>query len=306
VLLHGQSLTIERPARATGLAVGAVVSGVALLMALALLMRGLDWPTSFPQFLAYLGAGVMLVVALVFGFWTYACATMQYVVDPAGVSIRWGPVAHRIPASQIQSVARGKGGEAPKVAGVGWPGYHAGRGEAPGHERVLFFSTHRLPEDVVYVSTPTVTYGVSPQDPARFMSAIERARASGEDGGDEAVVERDVLAAHPIWSDRVAQLLLLGAVAVNVALWGFVLAVYPDLSNEIAIEFPPVGDIATLESREEILKIPATATAMLALNLFVAVLFQPRERAATYLVLSGTVFFQVVFWVAAVVAVINA
>jgi hypothetical protein len=306
VLLHGQSLTIERPSRAIGLACGAAVSGVALLIALVLLMRGLDWPTSFPQFLAYLGAALMLVVALVFGFWTYACATMQYVVDPAGVSIRWGPVSHRIPAGQIHSVVRGKGGEEPKVGGVGWPGYHAGRGEVAGHERVLFFSTHRLPEDVVYITTPNLTYGVSPQDPGRFMSAIDRARNSGEDGGDEAIVERDMLAAHPIWSDRAAQVLVLLSVAINAALWGFVLAAYPDLSNEITIEFPPVGDITTLESRDEILQIPATATAMLAVNLLVAFLFQPRERAATYLVLSGTVFFQVLFWVAAIVAVINA
>jgi len=42
------------------------------------------------------------------------------------------------------------------------------------------------------------------------------------------------------------------------------------------------------------------------MNVVAALLFHPKERAVTYLLLSGAVFFQVVFWVAAVVAVVNA
>ena len=93
---------------------------------------------------------------------------------------------------------------------------------------------------------------------------------------------------------------------LNLALWGYVFAVYPDLSNEITIEFPPIGDITTLESRDEILKIPGTASVILGVNLLASFVFQPRERAATYLLLSGTALFQVVFWAAAIVAVVNA
>ena len=114
------------------------------------------------------------------------------------------------------------------------------------------------------------------------------------------------MAAHPIWSDRVAQLLMLAALALNVALWAYIFANYPDMSNEITIEFPPIGDITTLHSRDAIFRIPGTASAVLGVNLVASLLFQPRERAATYLLLSGTIFLQVVFWVAAVVAVVNA
>jgi hypothetical protein len=287
------------------MAVGIGLSAFTLVVALALLGRALDWPASFPQFLAYAGAALMALVALAFAFWTYACATLGYVLGGEELVVRWGPLSHRIPLSAITSVTPGRGEQRPRIAGIGWMGYHAGRGEVDGIGRVLFFSTHRVPEEIVYVQTADVAYGLSPQDPARFVAGLEKARKAG-DGAGTPLVEREIIAAHPIWSDRVAQWLTLAAVLMNAALWGYLLASYPDLSNEIAIEFPPIGDITTLQPKDEILKIPATASAVLAVNLLAALLFHPKERAATYLLLSGTVFFQAVFWVAAVVAVLNA
>lgn len=307
VLLNSQSLTVERPARSVGIAVGAAITSFSLLLAALLLVRGAGWPVSFPGFLAYAGGAVLLAAGLMFAFWTYACATLRYVLSADAVTVQWGPVAHRIPVANIASVLQGRAGVRPEVMGIGWPGYHVGLGRAGTFPRVLFFSTHRVPEDVVYIETPDVVYALSPQDSARFVAAVERA-VEGVEPSESAApeVRREHLAAHPAWSDRLGQYLALAAVLLNAAVWGFIFAVYPDLSNEITIEFPPVGDITTLQDRSEVLKIPATATAILAVNLLVAFIFQPRERAATYLLLSGTVFFQVVFIAAAIVAVANA
>jgi hypothetical protein len=232
---------------------------------------------------------------------------MYYVVGGGHVSVHWGPFTQRIPVSEIQSIVHGRGEHRPQINGINWFGCHVGRGETAGVGPVLFYSTHRVPEEIVYVRTATVAYGVSPQDPARFISQVERVKRSPPPAEpDLPALSRDFPAAHPIWADRVAQWLALAAVLLNVALWGFICAVYPDLSAEITIEFPPIGEVTTLHEKNEILKIPATATAFLALNLGAALLFQARERAATYLILSGTIFFQVVFWVAAIVAVVNA
>src|SRR3989442_1546543 len=46
VLLKGQGLTIERPARTTGTLVGAGASSIALILALALVLRASGWPVS--------------------------------------------------------------------------------------------------------------------------------------------------------------------------------------------------------------------------------------------------------------------
>jgi len=310
VLLKGQGLTIERPARSTGAAVGIVVSGVALALSMALLARGLGWPTSWPAFTAYVGAGLLIAVAAAFAFWTWACITMRYMVGPAGVTIRWGPIRHQIPITRIEAITAGRLEQNPTVRGIGWLGYHVGRGRAGNFENVLFFSTHRSPQEIVYVSTADTSYAISPRDPARFASEIQRfyqlAVSKGENLDGEPTVERDLVAAHPIWTDRTAQYLALGGVLINLVLWGYIFANYPELSNQITIEFPPIGSITTLHSRDEIFKIPATATAILGLNFVFSLLFQPRERAATYLLLTGSVFFQVAFLVAAVVAIVNA
>jgi hypothetical protein len=289
------------------MAIGIVASGVAFALALALLARGLGWPVSWPQFLAYAGAGVLAAVAATFAFWTWACATMRYAVSTAGITIRWGPIRHHIPINRVQLMIRGKGDERPRIFGVSWLGYHVGRGEVGDEKRVLFFSTHRTPEEIVYIRTEDAIYAVSPQDPSRFITDSQKAyEASHGEAPAGPLVERDFVAAHPIWSDRIAQLLTLAAVALVASLWAYIFANYPNMNNEITIKFPPVGDITTLHSRDQIFKIPGTASAILAVNFVAALLFQPRERAATYLLLSGTIFLLVVFWVAAIVAVVNA
>ncbi len=307
VLLEGQGVTIQRPARSAGTVVGLVATGFALALSLVLLARALGWPVSWPQFVAYAGAGAMLVVALAFGFWTFAGANMRYIVSTAGITIRWGPIRHHIPMNRIQLMIKGRGEEHPRVRGVSWFGYHVGRGEVGDEKRVLFFSTHRAPQDIVYIRTDDTIYAVSPQDGSRFITDAQKAyEASQEHEAAGPPVERDFVAAHPIWSDRLGQLLLFGSVVANLALWAYIFASYPDLSSEITIEFPPLGDITTLRSRDQIFQVPGTASAILAVNVVASLLFQPRERAAAYLLLSGTIFLQVVFWVAAVVAVVNA
>ena len=165
MLLQGQGVTIERPARSAGTAIGLGASGVALALSLALLARGLGWPVSWPQFVAYAGAGVMLAVAATFAFWAYACATMRYIVEHGRHHHPLGPDPpphpdHPHPADDPRPAAK----SARASRGVSWFGYHVGRGEVGDEKRVLFFSTHRVPEDIVYIRTEDAIYAVSPQD----------------------------------------------------------------------------------------------------------------------------------------------
>jgi len=139
----------------------------------------------------------------------------------------------------------------------------------------------------------------------RFMATAERLRQAGHPNNG-LTVERRLLAAHPIWSDRLAQGLAGGMALLNVALWGYLFTVYPDLSGQITLQFPPVGDIVDLHSRQEIFKIPGTAAAFLAVNLLAALGLQRHERAVTYFLLGGAALLQVLFWAAAGIAIINA
>jgi hypothetical protein len=305
LLLKGQGVVVTHPDRIPGIVVGAGAAALALVLAVALLVTAIGWPVSFPAFLAYFGAGVLFVVALAFAFWAYCCYTLRYLLDRSGLTIVWGPIKHFVSIDNIEKLTPGRGENRVSVRGLGWWGYHVGRGSVEPVGDVLFFSTHRSAEDLVFIHTPAVVYAISPQDPVRFISDAQKLKTSPKPT-KKSGVERDILAGHPIWADRVAQALAATAVVLNILLWGFMFAVYPELDSQITIEFPPVGDITTLQSREEILKIPATATAILAINLLAGLAFEYRERAATYLLLSGAVFFQLIFWFAAGVAIVNA
>ena len=286
------------------MAAAAFLSAIAAVLATALIVKATTWPVSLTQFVAIVSATVLIALAVVFAFWAYACYTLHYTVDRNGLTIAWGTIRHYIPMERIEGLSAGRGEDRPDLWGLSWPGLRVGRALVGGKE-VLFYSTHRSPEEIVYVRTPSATYAVSPQDPARFMAEVGRFRRSAKPGGSE-IVQRDIVGSHPIWADRVAQILALAAVLTNLALWGYVFAVYRDLSPQITIEFPPLGEITDVHSRNELLMIPAAALAVLAVNLVAGLAFQWRERAATYLLLSGSVFLQLLFWVSAGIAVANA
>ena len=286
------------------MAAAAFLSAVAAVLAIALIVKATTWPVSLTQFVAIVSATVLIALAVVFAFWAYACYTLHYTVDRNGLTIAWGTIRHYIPMERIEGLSAGRGEDRPDLWGLSWPGLRVGRALVGGKE-VLFYSTHRSPEEIVYVRTPSATYAVSPQDPARFIAEVERFRRSAKPGGSE-IVQRDIVGSHPIWADRVAQILALAAVLTNLALWGYVFAVYRDLSPQITIEFPPLDEITDVHSRNELLVIPAAALAVLAVNLVAGLAFQWRERAATYLLLSGSVFLQLLFWVSAGIAVANA
>ena len=287
-----------------GVAVAAVPAVIAAILGLALVAKAATWPISLTQFAAITGAIVLIVLAVVFAFWAFACYTLHYVVNRSGLTIAWGTLRHIIPMERIEGFSLGRGEDRPTLSGLSWPGLHVGRGLVGGKE-ALFNSTHRSPEEILYVRTSAVTYAVSPQDPPRFIAEVERFKRAARRGGEESV-QRDIVGGHPIWADRVAQWLALAAVLINLGLWGYVFAIYPDLSPQITIEFPPLGDITDVHSRGQILWIPGAALAILAVNLIAGLALQWRERAATYLLLSGGVFVQLLFWVSAGIAVSNA
>jgi len=286
--------------------VGALPAALALSLSIALAIKAAGWPISWASFLAYLGAIALFLLALLFAFWAYACSSLRYLIDRSGLLIRWGPIRHFIPINGIEKLVLGRGEQRPHLRGLSWWGYHIGRGSVQDVGEVLFFSTHRSPEEEVYLQTAIATYGLSPQDPARFSQEVQRFQKVGRPASSEAV-QRHPLAAHAAWSDRIAQGLALAGILLNVALFGYLFAIYPDLSNRITIEFPPIGPITSLGSKREVLQIPAVALAILVADVLAAALaFQWRERAAAYLFLSGAIFLQVLFWVAAAIAIANA
>ncbi len=295
-----------RPARLIGTATGAVIVALALLLAALLMAFASPWAISAAKFLAFAVAFCLLALAAIFAYWTYACFTMSYSLDEKGLSIRWGLIRQFIPLGQIERCVPGREARFLQIRGVNWWCYHVGKASVVGIGEVLFYSTHQLAWEVIYIVTPSGSYAISPENSVRFTMEMQRLQrpqpAEEEEEAPRQRAEHPLVAKHPFWLDQRGQALALIAVLANVALFGFVFAIYPGLADQLNLAFPPLGQ-TDLRPKSEVLQIPATALALLAVTLAAGLAVHKWERAASYLLFAGAILIQSLFWVAAAIAV---
>jgi hypothetical protein len=294
---------VYRPERVIGTLTGAALVATATILAALLVAFAVPWEISTAKFLAFVGASVLLALALLFAYWSYACFNMRYTLGENGLSIRWGLLHQFVPLSQIERFVPGREARLSQIRGVNWWGCHVGLGSVAGLGEVLFYSTHQSAWEPIYIVTATRTYAISPENGVRFTMALERL-LEGEKPGDavEQRAEHPAVATHPFWLDRYAQALLLAAVLSSAALMGFVFGVYPGLADNLNLAFPPLGE-PELRPKREVLQIPLTALALLAVSLAAGLAVHRWERAASYLLFGGAIFLQGLFWVAAAIAI---
>ena len=296
---------IYRPARLIGTATGAAIATLALLLAALLMAFASPWAISAAKFLAFGTAFLLIALAAIFAYWTYACFTMSYALDEKGLSIRWGLIRQFIPLSRIERCVPGREARFPEIRGVNWWGYHVGRASVAGIGEVLFYSNHQSPWELTYIATSSRSYAISPENSVRFTTELQRLQRSQTAAAEEAPrqgAEHPLVATYPFWLDRYGQALALIAVLANVALFGFIFAVYPGLADHLNLAFPPLGQ-TELRPKREVLQIPATALALLAVSLAAGLAVHRWERAASYLLLAGAILLQGLFLIAAAIAV---
>ena len=303
VLLEGEDLAAESPAGWRGALCAAALALGCLGLAALTVLRVDGWPISWPRFLAYLSAGLLLALGLCFAYWAYACRSLRYVLTREHLGIRFGLVWHLVPWAAVREVAGVE--RRPKVSGLAWWGLRAGRGQEEDGAPVLAFATRWRPDALVRVQAASATYLLSPNDPVRFL-ALARRLAHAARGRPEALERSERLgpAALPLFGDPASALLLALGLALGLGLLAYICAIYPGLSEQVNLVLPPLGQDQAMVPKKELLKLPATALALLGVNVLVGLLLHLRERAAAHLLLSGGVLMQVLFW-AATAAVVS-
>ena len=292
------------PPRATGIALGALASAWAFLFAALLVLRGATEPVSLSTVFCYLyrrasSWASRLVIA---AYWTYACGEPALHTRPERPHDPLGLRPTGRPPRQRQAAGPRRAHHAAGISGIDWPGYHVGRAEVRELGETLFYSTHRRLADIVYVVTPSLTYAVSPLNPTQFIEA------SGDGAEAEPAIplrqapHRVSLLDQPFWLDRYAQGLAVAAVLLCAATFGVIFRNYAGLPQNMAISFPPL-DVERIASKHDLLSLPATAFAVLAVSLVVGFAVRAWERLASYIVLASLVAVQVVFLWGAAVAV---
>ncbi len=287
-----------QPHRTLGLLVGTVLGIWPAIIGVLLLNAGITAEIGLSQLGAYVGTVAAAALAALFGYWCYGLSTLSYQLDRNGLVIQWGTTRQVIPLETIERLVPGHSLDAsPRVNGISWPGYHVGRAKLDRIGEVLVYSTHRSPEQVLYVMSSQHTYAISVDDHAGFADEIQRRLELGPTASITHRVERWGIAAQALWLDRTAQTLIIIALATAVAMWAQVVVQYPTLPATLELTFPPAGStsFATVVARDAILELPRAATALLALNLTVGVLAHGWNRAAGYVLFLAAAGIQLAF-----------
>jgi hypothetical protein len=300
------SLTIFKPATSVGTLFGAGVVAFCFGLGAILLLKGLNHEVAMAQLYPLLAAGFFFAMGCLYLYWTWCCRTLRYAIDRNALSIRWGALMQVIPLDRIEQLVPAEGSEHPFIEGVGWfwPGHHVGRAFVPmmGGD-VLFYSTHRTMNEVLYVQTPDETYAISVPDQQVFAQTVQSAQARGPLFEQRQAVHRWGIAAQSFWVDPNARLLAAALVASFVAVLAYVLHQYPGLSQSVPLRFPSLGGIVRVTDKSEMLDIPRSALGFMALNLTLAVLLHSWERMVGYVLLLAGIAVEVMLLIAAAVAV---
>jgi len=292
-----------RPPRSLGVMTGGAFAAWCFIVATALVVRALTIDVGLGAIALHIVASIFFLLGLLFAYWTYSVGTMRYSLDRNMLTIAWGDIRQRVPMSQIERLVPGRELPAPKVAGVNWVGHQVGRGHVEGGVgETLFYSTHRSPEELLYIVTPQQSYAISIDDEVAFADAVQQRQRLGSLVSVPQAPERLYLAAQPFWEDRFAQALAFAAFGTFFAMFAYISHQYPGLPPSIALSFPELDGVTRVASKDELLKMPATGIGLLLVNLALAFIAHSWERMVGYVLLVAAVAAEATLLAGAIIA----
>lgn len=291
-----------RPPRALGVIVGGGLAAWAVVAAILSLGVARSGDPEFKTFLAWVFAGVCLLLTLLFAQWAYNLFTLSYLVDRDTLTIRWGFRRLVVPVASIQRMVPGRTMDSASVKGLNWWGCHVGTADVKRVGFTLFYSTHSTPDELLYVVTTAEAYALTVLDQAAFAEEIQARAALAPVEEQMHRAEVRGLAALPFWRDQPA-IATLGFAAVLFAVMGsYVFLNYSGLPEVVELSFPELGGLVRVGDRGEILRIAYLGAGLLGVNAVAGFIIHARERAAGLWVFAGTGLLQVVLLGAAVIA----
>ena len=279
--------------------------GAALFLGLAALASGLfaiRQPVGFAMFLGLLvgfvcGALAILVLVLTIGYFL-----MRYRFEPAGLAVNWLGRRELIAYDRVDGIFAGQRlGQAMRVRGLNWPGFHVGVGRTRVMGFVRYFVTTGDLNEIALIVTPDVTFALSPADAAGFRrELIERVEASEQASSPRCHVGESA-EARPASSplrDVTLAATILASIAVIVLTGLYIGARWSGIPDVLPMQFSRDGTVLAYGQREDIFKLPGIGAAILIANLGIGLSIYARERAAARMLWAISVVVQVLMMVA--------
>ncbi|WP_169239952.1 PH domain-containing protein [Candidatus Roseilinea sp. NK_OTU-006] len=279
---------------------GVIATVIAVFGAIASAIAAALVPLSGLTFLFVVSAIALLALAIWLGYHTYQLAYASYSLDRNAFVIRWGALREVVPMGDVQRViAAEEVADELRLLRVPLPGWWFGVGSHPALGKVRFYATEP-PEQQIIVVTPECSYAVSPYDGEAFSDAF---RIRLEMRPTQNVTHARLLpgfANWRIWRDKTALTLLILAVALNLALFGFSAMRFPAASAQIALHFDASGSVDRLGEKSQLFVPPALGLITLAISLVAGLgLYRKGETLAAFMIWGGSAATQLLFFVAA-------
>lgn len=282
----------------SGLRVGVALIAAVLLVDGSLITWTASHPVNFWTFVAALVFVGSLVFVGLLTYWLNGLVQSGYILDRNSLTIIWGPNEQVIPTPQIERVLLGEEIEGHiRFRGIRWPGHWRGYGHVEGLGPTLFYATVP-PRQQIFIVTPGLTYGISPEDPQAFLQTL---RSRIEMGPTQLVEPSSIGPAFlrwDLWRDRLGLALLIGALVAVLALFGFLSARFPGLPRSLPLHFDAKGAPDVLAPQGQIFFLPIIGLLVLLTNGVLGGLLYRRERLLTYLLWSGAAVIQILLWIA--------
>jgi hypothetical protein len=278
--------------------------GAALALALAAIASGLfaiRQPVGFAMFLGLLvgfvcGALAVLVLVLTVGYFR-----LRYRFEPAGLVINWLGRKEIIGYDRVDGIFAGQRlGQAMRVRGLNWPGFHVGVGRTRVMGFVRYFVTTGDLNEIALIVTPDVTFAVSPADAAGFRRELI-GRVEASESAEPTFLTNEPSSSTPARSplrDVTLAATVLASIAVLAVTALYISVRWASIPDVLAMQFSRDGTILAYGQREDIFKLPGIGAAILIANLGIGLSIYARERAAARMLWSISVVVQVLVLVA--------
>ncbi|MEZ4767706.1 MAG: hypothetical protein R2844_04700 [Caldilineales bacterium] len=254
----------------------ALATGLLLAVNLLLLIVFFAKPVAGSTFFLFVISLLLWLPILYLAWRAWACFTLAYWIDRNAITVVYGPVRQTIPLGDIREIRRGEAvaawqAGAPPVQGPNgeadwavdrlvrrWPdlarwvcyGPELGTRRTLHGRRVNSLASLPLSEQILLV-TAGRTFGISPDDPDRFLDALDDFHQLGPTHLVEQARHWPAVARWPLWQDQVLLGLLAAGfvgflVLLGVAIFRFTglpyaLPLWDNLDRRLIFVFPAFG-----------------------------------------------------------------
>jgi hypothetical protein len=280
----------------SGVVIGAILAVFLLDGILFFIVRG--QPATFTSFFLGLLMALSLSLVAILGYLLYGLFSLSYLIGRDSLVISWARRREIIPLAAIESVVSVETLEGGiKIRGLRLPGYCIARGHSDKKGEILFYSTDR-PAEQLLLTTPSMSYVISPSNLTGFLSALRARQSLGPARELQQTREDRGLMALPIWHDwKALGLAALGAIA-NVSLFAYITARYPYLPELVPL-LSEAGQVKLIGTKEDLFEMPIIGLVVLLANTILGFVLHRWERPLAYFLVAIAVLVQILIWSAA-------